>query len=310
MTFFPLPQITIPSRFGASRLRDLRSGEPCALADREVFSHRARCFSHKLRCLHVGFILILSVQPTCLAAPQKDLSADLKSSDQVVRRKALRALAHPESKDVLNPKYVDILIPIANESDTLTKWNAVEALANIGPPAKAALPSLLKCLDEPPGPDRNMRALVANAVARIGHDDPNVVKTLSAKLLVGDLMDADAFANALASIGKAALPRLLAGLRAPSLPANYAAVRALRRLGKDASPAIPELIDIANDKKRSGAIPALRGGNLRNAAMRTLMEIAPDDKTVLASLNKIAADTLDVPACADAQAALKNVGKH
>ncbi|MBX9723841.1 MAG: hypothetical protein K2X81_20710, partial [Candidatus Obscuribacterales bacterium] len=190
------------------------------------------------------------------------------------------------------------------------KWNAVEALANIGPRAKDAIPSLLKTLDEPPGPDRNMRALVANAVAKIGPDDPLVLKTLSAKLLEGDLMDADAFANALGAIGKKALPRLLAALRAPSISANYAAVRALRKLGKDAAPAIPELIVIANDKKRSGASPALRGGNLRNAAMRTLVEIAPDDKAVLASLNKIAADTLDVPACTDAQAALKNVGKH
>jgi HEAT repeat protein len=158
------------------------------------------------------------------------------------------------------------------------------ALARIGPPAKAAVPVLMKILEDKEHP---LRAGAAYALAKLGarqaqrlliqalprEDDPEmrVVAPIALVLLSGD-------SDALVAL---ALPRLIMLLADDSKLVRHEAATALAHIGPRAADAAPVLIAGVDDPD-----PALR-----EAYLSALGEIGPDGADAMPAIMKRLADS-------------------
>ncbi len=150
---------------------------------------------------------------------------------------------------------------------------AAELLGRIGPPARAAVPSLLAAVkDKSP----TVSLITAMALAEI-----DSTRAAAAVPLLADSLDTFGAAQALANIGpdaRAAVPALIDALKPRKDTANADVLRrgaalALARIG---TPAVPALIEALKDKQEgvaplaaealalvhprpTAAVPALRG---------------------------------------------------
>lgn len=122
---------------------------------------------------------------------------------------------------------VPAILPFLKDSDPRVRWFAAEALANIGPDARAAVPSLIEALQ--------------SDVVATGKDEENFnVLTKAPIRLIA--------AYALGRIGpdaRAAVPALTTALSGPDSRVRLAAARALGRMGEAARPAVPNLVRLA-----------------------------------------------------------------
>ncbi len=122
---------------------------------------------------------------------------------------------------------VPVILPFLKDQDPRVRWFAAEAIANIGPEARAAVPALIE-------------ALRSDAVAT-GRDEENYsVLTKAPIRLIA--------AHALGRIGpdaRAAVPALTAALSGPDARVRLTSARALGRMKEAASPAVPGLVRLA-----------------------------------------------------------------
>ena len=134
-------------------------------------------------------------------------------------------------------------------SDRDTRRDAGFQLQRLGPAAKAALPDLIKALDDP---DRQVWANAIAAIAAIGPDAKDAVPRLIAALDgrksrddrprdKAQMLLRSAFA--LTSIGDAARPALIEALKADDTGLRIGAAKALGGMGARAKDAIPALIE-------------------------------------------------------------------
>ncbi|MHB1558173.1 MAG: HEAT repeat domain-containing protein [Isosphaeraceae bacterium] len=143
---------------------------------------------------------------------------------------------------------VPVILPFLKDEDPRVCWYAAEALANIGPEARDAVPALIE-------------ALQSDAVAT-GKDEENYnVLTKAPIRLIA--------AYALARIGpdaRAAVPALTAALSGPDSRVRLTAAGALGRMGAAASPSVPDLVRLAT-----------RGSNIQVAvqAAESLRQLGP-----------------------------------
>src|SRR5262245_18788734 len=161
-----------------------------------------------------------------LAAPVSgaaDVVQDLASTDLAVRRRAASALA---DEATLPPTMVEPLVARLRDSDLVVADAAVRALGHCGPPARAALEPLLSSSD----PDLRVRA--NQAVGRLVASDPDawplVLRAFRDDWLRGHVL------WAVAKVGAAAVPGLVAALADEDARVRLGAASALGWIGADA----------------------------------------------------------------------------
>ena len=182
---------------------------------------------------------------------------------------------------------------LGDESELVSRW-AAYALGRIGPPAAPAIPALLEAIKSKnltlreaaaqalanigPPPDAEAELLAAvslddyrtgarkatvEALARVARSEEAVL-ALAGLLLDKDAQVAKAAESALASLGRqasVAVPGLIDCIEEPQGRARSAAARVLGAIGPDAGPAVPVLFGLLEDENeevRKAAATAIR----------------------------------------------------
>ena len=124
--------------------------------------------------------------------------------------------------------------------------NAAEALAEIGPPARAAVPALVKAMNV--SNKHALRLCAVKAVGRIGAEAREAIPSLIIALEgEGSGYVSPAAVDALVQIGPVAVPALIKALRESKPAVRQAASEALGRLGPAAKAAVPALSEALKD---------------------------------------------------------------
>jgi HEAT repeat protein len=185
------------------------------------------------------------------------------------------------------------LVKRLKSGDVDARRTAAKALGEQGAAAKDAVTALAVALKDQ---DRFVRRFAAQALGEIGPDAKSTSTALSAMLRAGnDRKEVlDAVAEALGKIGggPASLDALVATLRDGSRDATVRrqAAESLGRMGSQAKPAIPALVDVLKPTKRP---PAAGSGDVRAEAASALGEIAgPDDKSAVEALTTLSNDRM------------------
>ncbi|HMF18807.1 MAG TPA: HEAT repeat domain-containing protein, partial [Gemmataceae bacterium] len=154
---------------------------------------------------------------------------------------------------------VPALLKALTHKDARVRIDAAEDLGQIGPPAAAAVPALLKLFKQ--DEDTMVRIEAAKAVASI---DPKnepalamLVEALNHKAGKVRKRAAECIGD-LGPRGKPAVPALLKALKDPDATVSWAAIDALGQIGPDAEAAVPGLIEaLTNASNRGAAVDAL-----------------------------------------------------
>jgi len=194
-----------------------------------------------------------------------------------------------------NSQDIDALIAKLKSNDPGKRAEAADALAKMGPEAKAAVPALLEALK-----DANplVRSAAAFALGDIHADATSVVPALIRALEDPDEFVRHAAASGLSWFGpeaRSAVPALLKALEESSGLVKSAAAAALGMIGPEAQPAASKLIALIGDSDkfvRSAA--ALAIGNVAakaDEAVPALVKVVNDDyiqvrKSVVLSLGR------------------------
>jgi HEAT repeat protein len=117
------------------------------------------------RLLIVCLLLVLAGcerEATFQGRPTSHWIEDLKNPSYMARVRAANALGNigPEAR-----KAIPDIIPLLDDREFLVRWAAAGALGQLGPPAKDALPTLKKLAAEDPDP--GVRDAADNAVKEI-----------------------------------------------------------------------------------------------------------------------------------------------
>jgi HEAT repeat protein len=186
------------------------------------------------------------------------LEKTLKDKDAKIRRAALEAMGK------IGRDSLPILL-VALKEDPL-RAGAAAALGTIGRPARDAVPTLCKMLEDP---DPEARRNAATALGRIGPQTAEVIPALAKTLHDKDA--GEQAADSLSRMGQPAVKPLIAALS--DNQARDRAVSALSQLGRPAVTPVVELLK--NDQLRLTAIQILsRMGPVARDAMPDLTAIA------------------------------------
>jgi HEAT repeat protein len=201
------------------------------------------------------------------------------------------------------------LMEVLKEGDAAVQANAMQALGQIGPAAKAAVPILAEGLTE-----TTNEGLAEQAAQALGHIGEPAVPVLRRVLENGPPQRAAMAARAIVHVGPAARdvePLLIKQLQAAKDErAEVVFIEALVGLGPAAKAAVPALLEVAKAHPGKApeihvlvglgkigpaaqeAVPYLAGvltdtkrpPNLRVHALQSLSEVAPSDKTLTEAL--------------------------
>ena len=186
-------------------------------------------------------VIVASVDATA-ERKVKELIMKLSDGDYYVRARAAEALGEmgPAAKDA-----VPALIKLCGDSDSDVRGHAAEALGEMGPAAKDAVPALIKlCGDS----DSDVRGHAAVALGEMGPDAKDAIPAL--KKLCGDSdSDGESYvresaAEALVKMGPDAVPALIK-LCGDSDRVRSSAAEALGKMAPAAKDAIPVLIKLS-----------------------------------------------------------------
>lgn len=160
------------------------------------------------------------------------------------------------------------------EPDREIREHAALALARIGPPAKAAVPALIKVLQDEKADD-GVRGAAARALAAIGPDAGEAVPALVAALKQPRQALVEPVFHALAEIGKSAVPALVGLLQDKNPYLRQQAARALGEIGREALPAVPALTTALKDQDRALSAQAAEAlGRIGPGAAEVVPELA------------------------------------
>jgi len=132
---------------------------------------------------------------------------------------------------------LDILRPLLAAPEADARWWAVRALAEV--PRESAVPLLIQALEDE---DATVRQCAALSLSR--QPDERAIPALIEAMSSKDALLARLAANALASVGAAAVPALLEVLERGKQPVRLEAARALAHIGDNRSiPALFKALD-------------------------------------------------------------------
>ncbi|MBN9522643.1 HEAT repeat domain-containing protein [bacterium] len=220
--------------------------------------------------------------------------------DRGVRGEVIAALGTLRTD---SPDAVAALIRIVNDSSPVFRPEAAEALGRIGPPAKRAVPDLIRTLSD--AELTRLRRQAAFALGEMGPDAGAAVPALRAALADPDPNLSWNAAVALGNIGpgaSAAVPDLVARLDATPAPGQADLRRklltALGRIGPAAGTAVPRITTFLGSPDRA----------LRLAAAEALGQIGPDARPAAPALSARAIDDQEPEVRRAAATALGRVG--
>jgi HEAT repeat protein len=189
------------------------------------------------------------------------LEKTFKDKDANVRRAALEAMG------MIGREALPILL-VALKDDRL-RAGAAGALGAIGRPARDAVPTLCKMLEDP---DMEARRTAATALGRIGPQTPEVIPALAKTLR--DKEAGEQAADSLSRMGQPAVKPLIAALSEDQTRDRAAA--ALSQLGRPAVGPVAELLK--KDELRLTAMQILgRMGGVARDAIPDLTTIAENE---------------------------------
>jgi HEAT repeat protein len=151
------------------------------------------------------------------------------------------------------------LIQQVGDDDLLVRIRALEALAKMGPRAKAAVPALIEALQD----EQMVRIRAIAALKNVGPEAKAAVPAIARLLQDKDAtirMQALETLQGMGAQAKAAVPALARLLQDEDATMRLQAVDALQAIGPDARPAIPALQQLLDDKDevvRRSALEAL-----------------------------------------------------
>lgn len=217
-------------------------------------------------CVHLWFYCLLPTSTFAAEAKKPNVAAlveGLKSGDKVIRRDASYRLSQlgPEAKAA-----VPELVKALDDSEDQVWFNSITALARIGPAAEAAIPDLIKQLDK----------------ADRGRNN-------------GQYWYRTAFA--LGAIGPAALPELIKGLASDKAHVRSAASKAIGWIGPAASDAIAPLAQRLGDGDadvRTQAAEAL--ARIGAAALPVLTDSLKSEQAAVRAAAATALEAMGEPA--------------
>jgi len=179
------------------------------------------------------------------------LLSDYHYNNKSAARSAAKALG------MLGPEGILPLIEMIRDADPRRQWEAIEAVADIGAPARDAAPELVAVLKDE-GRPVYMRMSAARALGRMVPPPDGAVHALAAALKSDDVSLCMIAAEALGELGPAAKDAVPALISVSNDSA--AAIEALGRIGpgaKDAIPALAEIVEGRNDEHSALATAAL-----------------------------------------------------
>lgn len=243
----------------------------------------AKALQHKKTLVRAGAAKALATMYTSGAPAAPELVKALKDSELIVRFAAADALVvigTDRSREA-----VPVLVEVIRDGNEEEKKHAVGLLAHIGPPAKAALPSLIALLKDERFPVRFEAALALTTI-----DAGEGAKAVSA-LIEGAKSD-DNYkqqnaAKALAAIGppaKEAVPALEKLFEAKYVHARYSAAEAVARIDPSkVESAIKVIVATLQDKKNKSSM-------VRNHALSSLRRIGPAAISAIPALDEMLKD--------------------
>ncbi len=226
------------------------------------------------------------------ASARQAIQPFLEHEQAAFRGLALAALVATADKPV---GLVPQLQSAMNDGNPLVRQAAMDALASLGPSARAATAALTERLDDK---DAGIQLSAVRAIGKLGSDDP-----VLAKRLAGMIDDAGtdlrlAVVESLGGFGKlpgSAVASLVGVLKVEHAVTQSAAFDALAKLGKEAKSALPALSQ------------AVRHDNatVRASALNALARVEPDDDKLLTALKQ----ALDDPSAGVRHTAIRELGE-
>jgi len=248
-----LPALSAILRDRSTRMREdawIRLAD--GAAENDLDEHTARkADGEKLRIAAIQAIGAFG-EDAARAVP--DLIDALKDDDPDVRWFAARAIGAigPRATEAIPALIVllqssmrwthardNSLSDVGPQSPATLQVMAVKALGKIGPGARAAVPPLVKAMDDR---DIMLRIEAAQALGEIGPKDPAVLPAL-ARAMTGKVDEnlAEQAASALGALGEASITFLVSALHDRDPEVRGRAARALAQMGMAATAALPEL---------------------------------------------------------------------
>ncbi len=275
--------------------KSLKDSDPRVRAGAAEALAQMRSLARMLRTLTITPPGILLATPADLARAAPDLSEALEDTDSNVRNQAAIALAWVDPSDI---RAIPILTQLMEGKDTALGYTAFLALQNMKSGAKGAAPVLERMLASNPVPsvrvdaahalassagpaaceplaraaaddrDANVRIAAISAMTRVEPPCPQALPALTQILGQRQVWAVDA----LARLGKSAVPALAAALKSPDLYVRQDAVGALAQMKPPTSETVQTLMIALKDKSlevRSAAVIALQdaGGEAERAAL-------------------------------------------
>ncbi|HEX7896905.1 MAG TPA: HEAT repeat domain-containing protein [Planctomycetota bacterium] len=169
--------------------------------------------------------------------------------------------------------------------------DAAEELSRIGPPAKAAVPALVKLLKDK---DVDVRLAAASALAAIEPGNAAILPAVVAELKGEQRKTA---AEVLGDLGAPGVPALIDALKDADAGVRWSAAESLGRIGVAAKAAVPALTAALDDKE------------VRSIAADALAAMGPEAKPAIPGLVKIIRTEKDRPLRYTAGVALFRIDK-
>ncbi len=200
--------------------------------------------------------------------------------DEAARLRAIDTLGE---RSEAAAKVIPMLSKQLRDSSPLVRAHSAHALGQLGPAARPAVEALAPLLADP---EAKVRRAAVRAWLRIG-PDPQAVAPLLAKVL----KDADPAVRTgaleiLATLGKPAVPALIAALKQEKVA--YWACLALAEIGPPAAPAAPCLVDVLKkdtrpEVRREAALALGSMGPAAASAVPTLTGALGDNEVTVAA---------------------------
>ena len=204
------------------------------------------------------------------------LVAALSHPEPVVRVATAQALC----KIDLDDRAIDVLIENLQDIEAECFFEAAEAIVAIGPPARRAVPVLIKTLKNSRAEYVYHRSLAVEALGAIGAASEAAVPYLVHAILHdSDYCFERCAARAIANIGNRGIAPLVESLGDGSIHVRVAAAEAIGEIGPPAATAVPGLVAMLGDIDLAAQVSAARAlghigkkASLARRAMRKLLD--------------------------------------
>lgn len=207
------------------------------------------------------------------AIPATSALAQMLNNDPEAANRRQAALALGEIGQAAANVVPDLIVSMKKEKDTDVRKTVIQMLGQMGPPAKLAVPELLKLLKD------KDKEITQAAVASLSLIGPGAIATFTAALKDPDKDMRRNVALVLLNMGpkaKEALPALVAGLKDPEEEIRKLCILSLKEIGAEAKAYVSQVAGALKDEN----------AEVRANAAYTLLQMGPEAKAAIPGLVK------------------------